>query len=306
MSLNDLLNEANEAADELENQSEAKAGGFDRETPPAGPTPARFIGYVEVGKRKQKPYQGKDKPDADEVRLYFEVNGKKHQREITVDGVTKTVTNIITVKVAKKLDTKAAFFKLFNKMRYGRDIKHMSQMLGEGFLVNVIHNVGEAKDGKPAPVYANLKTGGEAGEWTISAPMYLADPLDPESMTKLLVPEVTQNLRLFLWDKPSKAQWDSLFIDGTRTVKDDKGVEREVSKNWLQEDIVTGARNFAGSPLQTLLGGLGDLSLTPEEPETRPATTPPREKVATPTAKAEVPACDAAAVAADPLSAMGL
>lgn len=303
MDMNALINEASEAADELGDQSEAKSGGFDREVPPAGPTPARLIGYVEVGKRKQKPFQGKEKPDADEVRLYFELNGKKHVREIEVGGVKKTVTNILTVKLAIKLDEKAGFFKLFKKMRYGRDsVKHMSKMLGEGFLVTVVHNKQVGKDGKEI-VYANLKT--DDGEWMIGAPMYLADPLDPDSSTPLPVPAVTQNLRLLLWDKPSKMQWDSLFIDGSRTVKDDKGQESEVSKNWLQEDIVQNAQNFEGSALQTLLGGLGDLSLEPEAPSS-PAKAPPATKAATPAATPAKAAAAPAGEAVDPLAAMGL
>lgn len=306
MDLNSLINEAIDAVDELEDQSEAKSGGgFERETPPAGPTPARFIGYVEVGKRKQKPFQGKEKPDADEVRLYFELNGKKHLREIEVDGVKKIVSNILTVKLSKKLDQKAGFFKLFNKMRYGRDsIKHMVQMLGEGFLVTVIHNKKKDAEGKEQ-VYANLRD--DDGNWFVGAPMYLTDPLDPDSSAPLPVPAVTQNVRVFLWDKPTKAMWDSLFIDGHRTVKDDKGVERQVSKNWLQEDIVQNARNFEGSPLQALLGGLGDLSLTPDEPKAqeKPKESPPASGAANPPAKgSEAPPASSDA-AADPLAALG-
>lgn len=310
MDLNDLINEANEAADELENQSEARAGGFDREVPPAGPTPARFIGYVEVGKRKQKPYQGKEKPDSDEVRLYFELNGKKHRREIEVDGNKREVTNTLTVKITKKLSENAAFFKLFNKMRYGRDtVKHMSQMLGEGFLINVQHNQGEAKDGKPATVYANLKDAD--GNWCIGAPMYLTDPLDADSLAPLPVPEVTQNIRLFLWDKPSKKQWDSLFIDGTRKVKDAKGNETEVSRNWLQEDIVQNATNFEGSALQALLGGLGGLTLEPEAPaekkaQEKPKETPKADPAPTPAATPEKAPPASSGEAADPLAALGL
>jgi hypothetical protein len=309
MTLNALLAEANEAAEQLEDQTEAKGAAFEHEVPPAGPTPARFIGYVEVGKRKQKPWQGKEKPDAEEVRLYFELNGKKHIREVEVDGVKKRVTNIITVKVAKKLSENAAFFKLLGKMRYGRDsVKHMSAMLGEAFLVTVVHNKNTGADGKEV-TYANLRDAD--GNWMIGAPMYQTDPLDADTLVPLPVPEVTQNPRLLLWDKPSKAQWDSLFIDGTREVKDAKGNVTTVSRNWLQEDIVQNATNFEGSALQALIGGLGALSLEPEAPtagkaEKSPAKAPVEKSATTPAAKVEKAPAAPADEAGDPLAALGL
>lgn len=263
MDINALVSQAKANTEKLENQTETTAGGdFEYEVPAAGLTPARFIGYVEVGKRKQNPYQGKEKPPADEVRLYFELNGSKHQREVEVEGVKKTFTNTIAVKLTKKLSDKAGFVKLFKKMLYGRDgITHMAQMLGEPFLIKVVHN-SVKKEGQKDRVYANMKD--DDGNWLIQAPM-VEDPLSGET-TPVPVPDVTQAVKLLLWDAPTKEQWDSIFIDGTRTVKDDKGQEREVSKNWLQLDIAENALNFHGSALEGLVGGLGDLDLTPETP----------------------------------------
>lgn len=270
MDINTLVAQAKQSTENLEDQTKVSEGGnFEYEPPAAGPTPARFIGYVELGKRKQRPYQGKEKPDAEEVFLFFELNGKKHVKEVETDEGKKTFTNILRVKVTKKLNSKAGFTKLFNKMVYGRDgITHMAQMLGEGFLVTVVHNEVE-KDGKKR-VYANLKDAD--GNWMVAAPMYQTDPLDPDTLQPLPVPEVTQPVKLLLWDAPTQEQWDSLFVDGTRTVKGEDGQEREVSKNWLQEDIVQNAVNFEGSALQAMLGGIGDLNLeddgsAPESPE---------------------------------------
>lgn len=263
MDINALVNQAKENTEKLENQTETTSGGdFEYEVPAAGKTPARFVGYVEVGKRPQRPYQGKDKPPAEEVRLYFELNGKKHQREVEVDGEKRIFTNTISVKLTKKLSDKAGFTKLFKQMLYGRDgITHMAQMLGEGFLINVVHNTVK-KEGQKDRTYANMKD--DNGNWLIEAPM-VYDPIS-ETSQPIPVPEVTQPVKLLLWDAPSKEQWDSIFIDGTRTVKGDDGQEREVSKNWLQEDIVQNALNFHGSALEAMVGGLGDLDLTPDAP----------------------------------------
>lgn len=287
-----LIDEAHDT-DDLEDQTVDTGGSFDDGPAPAGYTMARFVGYVEVGKRKQPDYQGKKRGDCEEVRVYFELNSPKHQREVEIDGVTKTFTNTVSVKMGKKLGDKASFAKLLKKMSYGRDIKHMSKMLGEGFLIQVMHNTVAATADKKERTYANIKD--EDGNWLIGAPV--TPSLDGDG-APLSVPEPSQPLKLLLWNKPTQAQWDSLFIDGTRTVKDAKGVETEQSKNWLQEDIVSNAVNFSGSPLETMLGGLGDLTLTADPvaaPETAPKAAPVEHKAAA-TAKAV-----AAPVAADPV-----
>jgi len=109
-------------------------------------------------------------------------------------------------------------------------------------------------------------------------------------------------VKLLLWHAPTMEQWNSLFIDGSRTFKDEKGVERTVSKNWLQEDIVQNALNYEGSALQALLGGVGSLDLdpTPSATASEPATT-----VATAAAATTPAATVAAATAAPPAAAAG-
>lgn len=302
--MNSLFQQAQDAATSLEDQTKVQSGGdFEYETPPAGKTPARFIGYVDCGMRKQKPYQGKDKPDADEVRLYFELNGPKHQKEVEVEGETKKFTNMISVKVTKKLNDKATFTKLFKKMVYGREnITHMSQMLGEGFLIEIKHNEEKnPKEGQKPRVFANMRD--DDGTWLIGAPMY-EDPMSGETIV-VPVPEMTQAGKLLLWDAPTKEQWASIFVDGTRTAKNEKGEEIEVSRNWLQEDILTNAVNFEGSPLQELLGGVGDLDLNPEAPETAAGEekAPAEEKAPT---EEEKPADAPSGAAADVLADLGL
>ena len=246
-------------AADTDDQTETNvAGDYEKEVIPEGSNFARFIEYIETGKHPQKPYQGKEKPPAEIVRLTFElVHPKKSVIEYEVDGVKKKRGQLITIRVKKSLSDKASFKKIFNAMTYGRDsIKHFAQMLGEPFLVNVFHNKGKDQAGKEV-VYANLNNA--EGVYSIGAPRH-HDPLT--EVTTDLAPHILQPfapIRIFLWNTPTPATWASLFIDGTRTVKDgDK--ETEVSKNWLQESIMS-ALNYQGSPLDTLLHGVADLPL---------------------------------------------
>jgi hypothetical protein len=250
-----LANEAAETTDHTETTA-----GFTRELPAAGRTGARFIEYIELGKQPQPEYQGNPKPDCEEVRLVFELltNTKKRTdvKEIEVDGTKREIADRIPIQISIKQGEKAGFKKLFEKMRYGRaDIKHMAQMLGQAFLLDIIHTKG-TKD--PTKTYAGIKDAD--GVWQVSAPRVLQDPMDPDSWVNLKVREPVSPLRIFLFANPSKETWASLFIEGTRTVKDDKGVEKEVSKNWLQEKILS-ATNYHGSPLEALLNDIGDLSI---------------------------------------------
>ena len=179
----------------------------------------------------------------------------------------------MSIKIAKKLSDKAKFKKLFNVMTYGRDsIKHMAQMLGEAFIINIYHNVVEKEGVKRT--YINLDKDGVYG---IGAP-FVTDPLEG-TKTEVPVREALSPLRLFLWANPTQETWDSLFIDGTRTVKKDGGGEEEVSKNWLQEQILS-ALNYTGSPLEALFGGVADLPTeeTGDEPEEEQEETVVEEK----------------------------
>ena len=258
MSIADLANRAAAMVDQTQTKA---AGDYDYTPPAAGLTYGRFIEYIELGKQPQRPYQGKPKPDCEEVRITFELlNPKRDIREIEVDGGTKKIADRISVRVPIKLSDKAQFVKLFRKMTYGRDaIKHMAQMLGEPFLITIVHNT-SAKD--PNKVYANIRDAD--GNWLIGPPRHV-DPLTGESkdISKLIPAELSPQ-RIFIWDMPDKEQWSSLYIDGTRTVTRD-GKEVEVSKNWIQE-VILGAKNFPGSPLAALLSGTDQLSIDPETP----------------------------------------
>lgn len=236
-----------------------KGGDFEREIPEAGTTVGRLIEYIELGKQPQKPYQGKPKPPAEVVIVTFELlHPKKNIKEIEVDGEKRKIADRIRLTVTKKLGEKARFKKLFNKLQYGRaDKAHIAQMLGEPFILDIYHNQNEDK----TKTYANVE---KDGEYTIRAAIKPADPMDENSKpTPINVPAALSPIKLFIWDIPNKETWDSLFIDGTHTRKDEKGNETEHSNNWIQERILS-ATNYAGSPLEALLNEVSDLKI--EEP----------------------------------------
>lgn len=250
MSIQDLINSATKNVDHTETTS----GGDFEYTPPAeGVTVGQFIEYIELGKQKQNPYQGKEKPDAEEVRLTFALtHPKKNLKEIEVDGGTKKIQERISFNITLKLGEKAKFKKVFNSMRYGREnITHMAQMLGDKFLLKVSHSTSETTK----KVYANLWA--EDGSIGISAPRQEDALAGTVTDLRPSIPDALDPIRVFFWDNPTKETWDSLFIDGTRTVKVD-GKEVEQSKNWLQEKIMS-ASNFPGSALDTMLAGVADI-----------------------------------------------
>lgn len=312
--VNELINIAVEQEDQTQVQTYS---GFDYEPPPAGKTVGRLIEYVELGMQPQKPYRGKPKDPAEMVRLTFELLAPKNIKEIEINNEKIRIADKISVTIKKSFSDKAKFKKLFDKMRYGReDIKHMAQCLNEGFIITIVHNTVKGVDGKPDRTYANIT--GEDGSFLIEAP-FITDPI-AETVTEVPVPEALTDVRIFLFNNPTKESWDSLFIDGDKTVKKEDGTEETVSKNWLQATI-RGATNFAGSNLAALLEGAGELpdvtgaldgagdgSEIQEDEDTPPAKELPVEaskakagasKPKT-TAKAEKPA------AVNPLTALGL
>jgi hypothetical protein len=252
---------ANQAA-ETEDQTQVSAD-FEIRLPPAGKTVGRLIEYIEFGKQPGRPTkQNKNPKPADQVRMLFELCGPKNVRVEKVDGEDKTFADRVSITISKKFSGKAHFKKLFEAMRYGRDnIKHMAQMLGDAFIIEVIHN--ESGDGDKKRTFANIRD--NTGTWLLGAPV-VEDPIEG-TRKKLKVPEATGDMRLFLWNNPNEECWDSLFIDGTRTKKNAKGEEEEVSKNWMQETLLS-ALNFEGSALQAMLAGGIDTPLSEDADET--------------------------------------
>lgn len=298
--MSNLIEQAKAAAAKLADQTEDKGGSFEYEPPAAGPCIGRFVTYVEVGNMPQPPFKGAEKKPSPEVIIEFQLLGKKHAKEMEVEGedgkkTKKTVYPIMRLgRSAAGRDGKAVkngmnmpggsksnHYKLLKAMDYGRGNTHMAFMLGEAFKLNIVHNeVEQEVNGKKTKVvYANLRD--DNGIWQISAPVIqkfdeeTGDPIGEPQPIK--APPATVEERLLLWDAPSIEQWNSIYMGGTFTKKEgDKEVE--VSKNWLQE-TVKNAVNFEGSAVQAVINEVdGDLPEIDTDPETAGADKKPVEK----------------------------
>lgn len=234
-----------------EKENHTKEESFkDFQVAPAGKAAARFIEYIEVGNQPQRAFKGKAKPDADTAIITFELLSPKHISEFEHEGQQITRANKITFRVKKSFSSKANFKKLFEKMRYGRDgIDHIAQMLGEAFIVNIIHNTVKQADGSER-TYANISSA-EMG-YMIESP-HTMDAETGESKA-IKVRDPISEIKLFLFETPTKESWDSLFIDGEKTKTNNKGEEEVVSNNWIQ-DLIVNATNFEGSAVEVMLEG---------------------------------------------------
>lgn len=284
-----------------EDQTEVVQGGdFEYTPPPAGLTIGRLVEYIEMGKQKQKPFKGQAKPDADVVWIGFELlHPKKNIHEIEVEGEgKKNVADFIRLKLTKKLGEKAKFKKLFNALQYGRaDMKHIAQMLGNAYKIEVYHNETEVEGQKR--IYVNLDKDGAYG---ITAP-FVVDPLT-EERKDIPVPANIRPLRIFLWDFPNKETWDSLFIDGTRTIKVD-GKDVEQSKNYIQE-MIKNATNYQGSALHQMLSEVPELDVGGSEATKGKAETNSTTKSPSEDALAELDKVSKTDTKQDDLAALGL
>lgn len=229
------------AAGQRTNQNETKKGGGDFQAPAAGFTTLRLLEYIELGVQKGGMFKGKPKKSSPKVQIAFELLGKKHLREIENEKTGKTEVRgtyfRIFPSLALSLHEKAAFKKLYNLLRnsYSNpdEITHMSQLLGEAFAGKIRNN--EVGEGANKKTYSNLTN--EEGAFTLGAPVKeeLDDDGEVVSVKKLAVPELTMKPKLFLFDDPSKEDWESL---------DEKTQER-----------IKKAENFKGSAVELMLNG---------------------------------------------------
>lgn len=240
-----------QAATKGPDMTQAQTGGGGGYTPPAaGVCLATLIGYIEIGKQK-KTYNKQEKV-VEQVQLIFELAGGKNAPRELEDG-TK-LPHRITVTETLSLNEKANFFKLFKKLNYNGEAKHMCQLLGKHWLVNIIHT-DNGKDGAERRVYANVRN--EDG-YTFRPPVRIVgDELAGDAKEiPIPAPEVLSELRLFLWDFPTKPMWDSLYIPGEYEERKDEKTGKVTapakSKNVIQEKIKS-ALNWVGSPMYELL-----------------------------------------------------
>lgn len=297
-----------EQAVSLDDQTETTTGGgdFEREPPAEGVTVGRLIEYIELGVHPRKAHRGKEKTPAELVKVTFELTHPKNIKTIpaTAEYEAFSISDKISLMLNKSLNDKAKFKKLFEKLRRGRtEVTHFAQMLGEAFVITVKHNKSEA-NGK---TYANVTDA--SGNFTIEAP-YVIDPIS-ETQKEVPVPEAMSELRLFLWNLPTKETWDSLYIDGTKEVDG-----KEVSKNWIQEKILS-AVNITGSALEQMLEDNGYFEAAEEVAQPAPVKKPamvaakvastPKPSAKTVGAKIASPSkAPVKAAPVDPLVALGL
>lgn len=209
---------------------------FERELARAGIAMCRLVGYIETGKHlpTNPTYNA-----AQKCILIFELNHPDHLIEL--DGGEK-VPQRTFIHLNKGRTNKSGYMKLFKIMNLACDnrFNHFIQMLGQGFLADIHHNV--SKDGKKT--YANLHLD---GAWSFRKPV-MVNPMD-NSITPVPIPEAVQDLTGFLWendgisDEDVTSMWDSLYIDGEKDNGD--------SKNWIQGTIQENIE-WEGSRTQSL------------------------------------------------------
>ena len=263
--LEQLLSQANAAAETAVDMNEAQKGGG--RLLPAGYAFGRVVEYIELGMQPQE-YNGKAKDPALEVQLAFALYGEGYQNE---DG-TPYVIRPYSFAISRSEKAKA--FKLFKSLNWQGTAKHFAQFLGQAFLVKIEH-----VKNKENKVSHKVDLDG------------FLPPLDPVTKQPYPIPAARdEDLKLFLWDHPTKEAWDSLYIEGTW----DDGK----SKNRTQETILA-AMDFAGSPLeQVLKGALPSLAVASEAaPNTVSTPAMPAPAVAPANPVPEGPAVPAAPAA---------
>ncbi len=254
--------------------NEAVKGGGGGRLLPEGYAFGRLVEYIEFGNQPQE-FQGQAKDPALEFTLGFALTGQGYQND---DGTPYVVR---TYNTALSRNEKARAFKLFKALNWKGTAKSFAQLLGETFLVKIKQVPKSKTDPK---IVSRIDLDG------------FLPPLDPVTRQPYPIAEAPDDMyRLFLWSRPTKEAWDSLYIEGEYEGK---------SKNRIQEQILA-ALDFQGSPLQQLLMQSGVTALPTAAPAAPVAAapaavapTPAPAAVAAPVAPAAVPAAPLAVPAA--------
>lgn len=290
-SILDLANAATEYAPDMSVASAGGGGGGDYVPPAKGLARARLVGYVEYGVHETSGGAGKPKVNREKVKLIFELSGPAHEPKVLEDGTKLPHRVSIDLNGSKNygpLNEKAGLYKAFKRMNYDGSAKHMSQLLGKAFLLEIRHDVKKGSDGKER-TYVSIR---DDGGLLVQPPRFV-NPLD-NTINEVPVDPPISSLRLFLWNAAPEHQskmWDSLFIDGEYPErKNDKGevTANAKSKNVLQLEVRS-ALNFNGSPIHQLLQTKGVALDLGAQAETKAAV---------------LAAATNAADAGDPLAAM--
>lgn len=233
---------------------------------PQGYALGRLVEYVELGAQPQE-YNNVPKAPAPEMRLAFALWGEGYQDE---DGSPYIIR---LYDMAIGTNEKSKSYKLFKKLNYKGTAISFAQLLGEGYLVKIVHTTPKKVGDQPKSV--------------VDLDGFLR-PFDPVTNQPYAIPTAHEDMfKLFLWERPNKECWDSLFIEGTNQ-------QTGKSKNFIQNKCLS-AKNFPGSPLEAMLMGLGmptlaadcdnpdDAAHTDEPAQEAPSAAVPAIPAATPT-----------------------
>ncbi len=221
-----LQAQAAQAAATGPNMTEVQKGGTSRLLP-EGYALGRLVEYVELGSQPQE-FKGVAKDPKPEARLGFALYGAGYENE---DG-----TPYIIRPYAFSIDRneKAKAYLLFKSLNWRGTATHFSQLLGEAFLIKIVH---EAKSKTDATKVSRVDMKG------------FLPPLEALTKQPYAVPEARdEDLQLFLWEYPTLEAWNALYVAGN--------FDDGRSKNFTQETIC-GAVDFAGSALEALLLSTG-------------------------------------------------
>lgn len=256
---------AQDVAESGIDMNEAVKGGGGGRLLPEGYAFGRLVEYIEFGKQPQE-FQGQAKDPALEFALGFALTGQGYQND---DGTPYVVR---TYNIALSRNEKSRAFKLFKALNWKGTAKSFAQLLGETYLVKIKQVPKSKTDPK---IVSRIDLDG------------FLPPLDPVTRQPYPIAEVPDDMyRMFLWSRPTKEAWDSLYIEGEYEGK---------SKNRIQEQILA-ALDFQGSPLQQLLMASGVTTL----PTAAPAAPVAAPVAAAPAAVAPTPATVAAVAPAVP------
>lgn len=273
MTIEQMMAMANEAA-AISNidMTDGQVGGTSKPMP-IGNALARLIGVVELGDQPQRDFTTKKiKGTLPEVHLVFALWGQGltqtgEQVNFHNDDGTPRIWSPFDMALSRNIGSNA--FKLFQKLNWRNTATNFAQLLNGTFILPFTE---QAKTKTDPTKVVKLNIDG------------IMPPLDPITKSPYPVPEVpVDQFKLFLFDRPTKAMWDALYVEGEWPAKDGKPAE---SKNKLQNKIM-GASNFQGSALQTLLAG-GAAALPDMSALAAPAAAAPVAAPVAPVAAAPV------------------
>lgn len=295
LNIANLLNLANEAAELGPDMNEAVSGGGGRRLLPEGFAFAQLVEVIELGMHPQE-FQGQKKAPAPEIQLAFALSGSAPDPAnpgqvipYTNDDGTPYIERLLPMAISR--NEKAGAYLLFKALNWKGTAKNFAQLLGQKYLIKVVHKP-KSKTDATIVSRLDLKTG-------------VLPPLDPVSRQPYPIMDApAEAFKLFLWDRPTKECWDSLYIEGMWEAKEGKPAQ---SKNRIQERIMS-ALNFQGSPLQQMLAGgaavLPDMS-APAATAAAPAAPVAPAAPAVPTAQVNAPLAPSAPAVPQPTAPVG-